>query len=195
MLNQACDKSCSPRFSVGGREQPFVINCDMASTPNLGKNVVNSALGKDWAKPCPDRKRLVQSCTTMSLRRSFRSATSSAGKFTPEPHLAHIPARTCSGSSCTFSVENLGRNGFEQLCRNYSAEKLRGKFLQDEVCGAGAVGCGTWREANKAWATDATIHVENMRQLLDTFEGELKGIALDEALQPTCYTDRSLPRL
>ena len=48
-------------------------------------------------------------------------------------------------------------NSFEQLCRNYAVEKLRGMFLRDEIC---------------SWTQEAAVQVDENMQLLNMLEGE-----------------------
>lgn len=78
---------------------------------------------------------------------------------------------------CRF--ENVETSGFEQLCKNYAIEKLRSKFLEDEVVhggggivhAAGRFGTGEGGREN-AWMCDASIQAEENRRVLIAFEGK-----------------------
>lgn len=85
------------------------------------------------------------------------------------------PCRPCI--LCSF--ENAETSGFEQLCKNYAIEKMRSKFLEDEVVhGGGGIihaagrfgtGQGGWENT---WMRDAAIQAEENRRLLIAFEGK-----------------------
>lgn len=72
------------------------------------------------------------------------------------------------------SLETFDANGFEQLCRNYAAEKVHWKFLQDEVCCDGVDGGGATAGISIPGqnAREAADQVAESRQLLAMFEGE-----------------------
>lgn len=61
-------------------------------------------------------------------------------------------------------------NGFEQLCRNYAAEKIRGEFLQGEVDTPS--GCEQRSGQKRMWVREAVALVERSREVLAMFEGE-----------------------
>lgn len=77
---------------------------------------------------------------------------------------------------CRF--EKVETSGFEQLCKNYAIEKMRSKFLEDEVVHGGGTGVihaagrfGTGEEGREnTWMRDAAIQVEESRRLLVAFE-------------------------
>ena len=67
-------------------------------------------------------------------------------------------------------MENVAQNGFEQLCRNYAAEKIRGKFLQGEVdAGSEYEKLGGKK---RMWVREAVVLAQESRELLAMFEGE-----------------------
>ena len=69
------------------------------------------------------------------------------------------------------SLECFNLNGFEQLCKNYAAEKIRGKFLEDEVYWGGA-GAIKSRKSLARNMREAAAQVASSRQVLAMFEGE-----------------------
>ncbi len=62
-------------------------------------------------------------------------------------------------------------NGFEQLCKNYAVEKIRGKFLQDEVYSGGAEDIKDGRSLARN-ATGAACEFANHYKLMAMFEGK-----------------------
>ncbi|CAM9205488.1 unnamed protein product, partial [Hapterophycus canaliculatus] len=118
--------------------------------------------------------------------RLFRRLVKKLNDCTGLPPGERATSTTAVGLLDMCGMENINPNGFEQLCRNYAAEKLRGKFLYDEVCGGEAMSYGARGEASHALSAKAVIHLENMRQLLDMFEGHLGLIHLadDECVCP-----------
>ncbi|CAM9456858.1 unnamed protein product [Laminaria digitata] len=80
----------------------------------------------------------------------------------------------------TCGVENTEQNGFEQLCRNYAAEKLRGNFLQG-VVGTSSGYEGHRGQNNRMWVRGTFALLEESRELLAMFEGPLGLIRLAEA--------------
>lgn len=74
-------------------------------------------------------------------------------------------------STCTFRLENLNPNGFDQLCRNYAVERLHGKFLQDMTPSGGVDDRqgGMFRSPS---FDELSVQADHSRQLLAMFEGE-----------------------
>lgn len=68
-------------------------------------------------------------------------------------------------------LECFDLNGFEQLCKNYAAEKIRGKFLQDEVCSGEVEVLKDGRSLARD-VSGAACQVASSHQLLAMFEGE-----------------------
>lgn len=75
------------------------------------------------------------------------------------------------------SVENMELSGFEQLCRNYSAEKIRGKILQGEV-DTGS-GCEKRSGQKRMWVHEAVALAKRSREILAMFEGESGATTAD----------------
>ncbi|CAM9416878.1 unnamed protein product [Scytosiphon promiscuus] len=118
--------------------------------------------------------------------RLFRWLVKRMNACTGVAHGERATSTSAIGLLDTCGVENIDPNGFEQLCRNYAAEKLHGQFLQDEACGGGATCSDADSGTSQGLSTEAAVHVENKRQLLDMFEGTLGLIHLadDECVCP-----------
>lgn len=95
--------------------------------------------------------------------------------------LSNSPKSPLSRFSCKFpsvyldSFEDVGVGGFEQLCKNYALEKIRGKFFQDEVdiCRYAKGKGGALHQGRKsAWAGEATSQMERSREMLTMLEGK-----------------------
>lgn len=77
--------------------------------------------------------------------------------------------------------EHVKVNDFEQLCKNYAVEKIRGQFLWDELASnLDKDVSGTAKSGNRedpAWVHDAMSQVESSSRLLRMFEGKCGIVA------------------
>lgn len=75
-------------------------------------------------------------------------------------------------------------NDFEQLCKNYAVEKIRGQFIRDKLTRgldknvSGSVESGNGEDP--AWVHDVVFQVEGSSRLLRMFEGKNGTVARQE---------------
>lgn len=67
-------------------------------------------------------------------------------------------------------------NGFEQLCRNYAAEKVRESFIRGVIGDSGSEKrqrAVDGRDQDVNWVCEAAVRLKESHQLLYMFEGGL----------------------
>lgn len=88
-------------------------------------------------------------------------------------------------------MEHIKQGGFEQLCRNYTAEKIRGKFLEGEI------GTGSGYEKHdgqkSVWVREAIALVDESREVLEMFEGEDQGRGREVSVRVSFFSEGQSP--